>query len=252
MNSFFSSFFGEIVFYTIIPLPNFIPVDYYKIARWLGWVGMIIGGVLGGLDWLVTYVNFPPFTKATIIVGCWILITGGLHLDGVMDSADGLAVQNPEKRLQVMRDSYTGAFGVMAGIIVILLKIASLSEISQFRWYALILATTWGRWGQLMAISLYPYLHKEGKGVFLKQNLAIPMDLIGANLFIIPLVLLQYFFLPQPLWLITVTHISCAVIALSVAWWFKFQFQGHTGDNYGATVEWSEAIILTFCTVIFK
>ena len=127
MKNFFASFCGAIIFYTVIKLPKFIPINLEKIARWLAWVGIIIGILLGFIDWIANLINFPIFTKTTIIISFWIYITGGLHLDGVMDTADGLAVQNPQKRLKVMQDSVTGAFGVMAGIIVILLKVFSLS-----------------------------------------------------------------------------------------------------------------------------
>ncbi len=251
MKNFLSSFFGAVIFYTVIQLPKFIPVNFLKIARWIAWIGVIIGIFLGFIDGIATVIDFPNFTKTIIVISFWIYITGGLHLDGVMDTADGLAVQNPQKRLKVMQDSVTGAFGVMAGIIIILLKVFSLSEITEFRWFIIILATSWGRWGQLMAISFYPYLRKEGKGAFLKQNLTIPQDLILGTLFIIPLILIQTFYLQQSWWLIGLTHLDCAFIALFVGWWFNINFKGHTGDTYGATVEWSEAIVLCFCTVIF-
>ncbi len=250
MTNFFPSLFGAIIFYTTIRLPDFIPVNFEKIARWLGWLGILLGSLLGLADWIGFGIHLPVFTQSTLIVGFWIYLTGGLHLDGVMDTGDGLAVQNREKRLEVMGDSVTGAFGVMAGVMVIALKIASLTEISQFRWFVLIFATSWGRWGQLMAIAFYHYLREEGKGAFLKQNLAIPSHLIFGSLFIIPLVIIQIFYLQQSWWLIIIIQLGCAVIALVVGWWFNRQLGGHTGDTYGATIEWSEALILCFFTTI--
>ncbi|BAQ63054.1 cobalamin synthase [Geminocystis sp. NIES-3708] len=249
MKKLIPSFFGAIVFYTIIPLADFLPLDFKKIARWLPWVGILLGIILGFMTEILTLMDFPPLTKAVLITGFWIFLTGGLHLDGIIDTADGLAVQNPEKRLEVMRDSNSGAFGIMAGIIVILLKITSISEINDYLSFYLIFCASYSRWGQLMAIALYRYLREEGKGAFLKENLNLPTDIILGSLFIIPLLIMQYFWLNQSLTLISFTLVIGITISLLIGWWFKKQLGGHTGDTYGATVEWSEALILCFLTL---
>jgi adenosylcobinamide-GDP ribazoletransferase len=250
MKKLIPSFFGAVLFYTIIPLADFFPLDSNKIARWLPWVGILIGILLGLMSQFFTLIDIPPLTKAVLIVSFWIFLTGGLHLDGVMDSTDGLAVQNPEKRLEVMRDSHSGAFGVMAGIMVIILKIASISEIHNHLSFYLIFTASYARWGQLMAIARYPYLRVEGKGGFLKENLNLPIDIIFSSLFTIPLLIFQYFWLKQSLTLISLILLMGVTIPLFIGWWFKRQLGGHTGDTYGATVEWSEALILCALTVI--
>ncbi|MBL1210311.1 adenosylcobinamide-GDP ribazoletransferase [Geminocystis sp. GBBB08] len=250
MKKLIPSFFGAVVFYTIIPISSVFSVNFCKIAVWLPWVGIVIGILLGLIAEFFTLIGIPSLTKAVLIVSLWILITGGLHLDGVMDTADGLAVQNPEKKLEVMRDSQTGAFGVMAGIVVITLKIASVSEITENLWFNLILVSSWGRWGQLIAIALYLYLREKGKGAFLKENLHLPIDVIISSLFIIPLVITQYFWLNQSFTIITLTLLISITIPLLTGWWFKQQLGGHTGDTYGATVEWSEALILSVLTIL--
>jgi len=149
-----------------------------------------------------------------------------------------------------MRDSNSGAFGVMAGIMVIALKIASISEINHYLWISLIITASYARWGQLMAIALYPYVRKEGKGVFLKENLNLPIDVIFSSLFMIILIITQYFFLNQTLTVISLTLLISIIISLFMGWWFNKQLGGHTGDTYGATVEWSEALILCALTVL--
>jgi len=250
MINFFSSLFGAIIFYTTIQLPTFLPLNFEKIARWLPIIGILLGSLLVLADGVANVINIPVLTKNTLIIGLWIYLTGGLHLDGVMDTADGLAVQDSEKRLQVMADSVTGAFGVMSGIMIIALKIASLTEITEFRWFALILACSWARWGQLIAIAFYKYLKKEGKGAFLKENLAIPLDLIFGSLFIIFLAIIQFWYLQHSWWLIALIQGGCLIIALLVGWWFNHRLGGHTGDTYGAVVEWSEAIILCFFSAL--
>jgi adenosylcobinamide-GDP ribazoletransferase len=250
MKKLIPSFFGAVLFYTIIPLSDFFPLDFNKIARWLPWVGIFMGILLALISEFFTLIEIPSLTKAVLIVSLWVFLTGGLHLDGVMDTADGLAVQNPEKRLEVMRDSNSGAFGVMAGIMVIILKIASISEINSHLWFYLIVTASYARWGQLMAIAMYPYLRAEGKGGFLKENLNLPIDIIFSSLFTLPLLIFQYFWLKQSLTLLSLILLMGITIPLFIGWWFKRQLGGHTGDTYGATVEWSEALILCVLTVI--
>nr|MDJ0732385.1 adenosylcobinamide-GDP ribazoletransferase [Crocosphaera sp.] len=141
---FFTSLLGAIIFYTIIPLPNHWPKNFQSIARWSPIIGLTIGGILGIGDTLLDWMGFPLTVRSALMIGLGIYLTGGLHLDGVMDSADGLAVTDAEKRLKVMQDSVTGAFGVMAGIIVIFLKIIALTAIFDHRGWSLMVAYGWG------------------------------------------------------------------------------------------------------------
>ncbi|WP_017295292.1 adenosylcobinamide-GDP ribazoletransferase [Geminocystis herdmanii] len=250
MKNLIQSFFGAILFYTIIPLPSFLPINFSKIAVWLPWVGCLLGSILGLIAYVLNILGFSPLLQGVLIVALWIYITGGLHLDGVMDTADGLAVTNPEKRLTVMTDSHTGAYGVMAGIIVILLKVASVMAITENLGFYLVFCASWARWGQFMSIVLYPYLKVEGKGAFLKKSLNLPFDIIFTSLFIIPLLLIEYFWLKSSLQLIIIETLTGIISSLLVGWWFYRQLKGHTGDTYGATVEWSEALILTCISIV--
>lgn len=247
-----NSLLSAIAFYTIIPIPRTINLNFQKIPLWLGWIGLLIGGYLIVIDYALNIISVPSLTRAGLVVGAWVYITGGLHLDGVMDTADGLATQNPEKRLQVMADSVTGAYGVMAGIFVIGLKIFALSDISSTPWLAVLLATSWGRWGQLGAIAFYPYLKEKGKGQFLKQSLNLPKDWFMGGLFFFFLILIQTFIAHQPWQTILMLNTLSATIALIVGFWFQWQLKGHTGDTYGATVEWTEVFILSTLTIFWS
>ncbi len=242
---FLTSLLGAIVFYTIIPLPNHWPKNFQSIARWSPIIGLGIGGLLGLIDILLYWIGFPITVRSALIIGFGIYITGGLHLDGVLDSADGLAVTDSEKRLQVMQDSVTGAFGVMAGSMVIVLKILALSAIFDHRSWGLMLASGWGRWGQVSAIAFYPYLKPTGKGAFHKQYIKVPQDLLGglASLWAMTGIFIA---LNPEYWQFGLMMTGLAMaIALGVAAWFNHRFGGHTGDTYGAVVEWTETFI--FC-----
>jgi adenosylcobinamide-GDP ribazoletransferase len=147
---------GAIVFYTVIPLPSTWTLDFNRIARWAPWIGLLIGILLAGLNFLLLQTPLSSFLRGVLVVAAWIAITGGLHLDGVMDTADGLAVPDPERRLAVMSDSRTGAFGVMAAVVLILLKVGAIAALTSPRSCVfLMLVPILGRWGQWLAIALY-------------------------------------------------------------------------------------------------
>ncbi len=249
LTDFFTSLLGAITFYTVIRLPNKWPKNFQSIARWSPIIGLGIGGLLSIIDTLLSWIGFPLTVSSALIIGLGIYITGGLHLDGVLDSADGLAVTDPEKRLQVMQDSVTGAFGVMAGVMVILLKIVALSAIVDHRAWVLMMVAGWGRWGQVSAIAFYPYLKPTGKGAFHKHYLKVPQDLLGGLVSLWGMTGLFIAFYPE-LWQLglRVTGIGMA-IALGVGVWFNYRFGGHTGDTYGAVVEWTETLILCLLSI---
>jgi adenosylcobinamide-GDP ribazoletransferase len=241
-----AQFLGAIAFYTIVPIPSRWSLEFKPVSRWVVLVGLLIGSLLGLLDFGLANVGMPSLSRSAVLVGAWVWLTGGLHMDGAMDTADGLAVPDPSRRLQVMTDSATGAFGAIAGILLLLLKTAALTDLEDMRWLALILAAGWGRWGQQVAIARYPYLKPTGKGAF--HQAALPS--MGHCLPSLGL-LLGLSVLPIGLtgdWQLVAMACSGGAIAFLAAAWFNRQLGGHTGDTYGAVVEWTEAIFLILLT----
>ncbi len=229
--------FGAIAFYTVLPIPDAWMPEFHGIARFAPIVGLLIGGLLGLLDWGLFLLGMPVLTRSAIVVAAWVGLTGGLHLDGAMDTADGLAVMNPERRLQVMSDSVTGAFGAMTAVIILLLKTAALSNLTLYSVWVLMVVAGWGRWGQLVAIARDPYLKPTGKGAFHKEAIrslweAVPtlILLIGLSVAIHPALTAGF------------------VIAIGTGAWFNHKLGGQTGDTYGAIVEWTEALLLVLMT----
>jgi adenosylcobinamide-GDP ribazoletransferase len=239
---------GALTFYTILPLPKTWPLDFTKVASWAPGIGLLLGVALGGVDQGLGWLQCPWHLRNVAVLLLWVWWTGGLHLDGVIDTADGLAVPDPQKRLAVMQDSRTGAFGVMVAIALMLLKYAALLDNETHRLYGCILATTWGRWGQYLAILRYPYLKAEGKGAFHHQHIHLPWDLVRPMSVLLGVVMIPWW----GQWPTPMTWLGENGGAFLIAWivgaWFNRQFQGMTGDVYGAIVEWSEALILvSFC-----
>ncbi|MDB9376096.1 adenosylcobinamide-GDP ribazoletransferase [Nodularia sphaerocarpa] len=240
--------FASIIFYTSIPLPYINGLDFQRVAYFAPLVGLMIGGILGLCDGGMNYLGIPVLTRSALVVSFWIAITGGLHLDGVMDTADGLAVGNPEKRLEVMTDSATGAFGAMAAIALILLKTTALIEIGDHRWLVLMAACGWGRWGQQVAVACYPYLKPTGKGAFHKAAIRSYKDLLPSFFLLLGLSVVIWLINPQKLVLSLAMVLAGSVISIITAAWFNYKLGGHTGDTYGAVVEWTEALFLCVFT----
>ena len=244
------SFLAAIAFYTIIPLPRSCTLHFDRVARWLPIVGLAIGGLLAGMDTLLAWF-LPAAMRSLLLVCLWLGITGGLHLDGAMDAADGLAagdrsIRGTQRRLQAMTDSSAGAFGVMVAIVLLLLKFVAAMHLPDPRWVWWLFVPVWGRWAQLAAISFYPYLKQEGKGRFLKDTTR-PEDLAAATVGVV-VVLLATRLTVHSVTLFPVWGIACVAISLAVGAWFNNQLGGQTGDTYGATVEWTEALSLLVAT----
>ena len=244
-----TSFYSAVIFYTIIPLPSKWSDNWSRIARWCPLIGLLIGSLLSLLQTVMWWVGMPALTRSVLTVAAWIAITGGLHLDGAMDTADGLSVTDPDRRLTVMKDSATGAFGAIAAIVIISLKIATMSEMSLPLWLASISATGWARWGQVWAIASYPYLRKTGKGAFHRENLRFPQDVLLGLFVLLCCSGLWFTVAGLSYWQVGAIVSGNIAIALLTGYWFYRQLGGHTGDTYGAVVEWSEALILCWLTI---
>ena len=240
---------GAIAFYTCLPLPSNWPVEFRWVARWLPLVGLLVGVLLALVDWALAQLEMPTLTASVLVVLAGVWITGGLHLDGVMDTADGLAVpiwdeSAQSRRLAAMADSRLGAFGGMAAIALLLIKVSALASLSENRGLALIAAAVWGRWAQQWAIARYSYLKKEGKGAF--HQAALPsirhvlpglIGIVSVSLGLGALGWIDWHWI----WKSAFAGITLSML---IGAYFNQKLGGHTGDTYGAVVEWTEAFVL--------
>jgi len=237
-------FQAALIFYTCLPLRPQGTLDFRGIALYAPIIGIFIGGAIAAFDLCLGLLKPASefiYLRSLLTILLGLLITGGLHLDGAMDTADGLAVTDPHRRLEVMADSNTGAFGAIAGIAILLLKVIALAAIKDQRLWILTSIWAWARWGQLRAIMAYPYLKAIGKGKFHQEDLHhwqvwLMAILLAAGNFAIGFYNSLY------------VGIGLTVIGFSLAWligaWLNRQLGGQTGDTYGAIVEWTEALSL--------
>jgi adenosylcobinamide-GDP ribazoletransferase len=188
-------------------------------------------------------------TRSALVIGLGVWVTGGLHLDGAMDTADGLAVMDPQQRLTVMADSHSGAFGVMAALAILGLKTLALAELATGRGWVLVAAMVWGRWGQVVAIARYPYLRAEGKGALHREHLRSPQDWLLGLALALGIHGLWIWRQPNQILLNGISLAGGLVFSLLIGAWLNRRLGGHTGDTYGATVEWTETLLLCLATL---
>ncbi|MBI3957644.1 MAG: adenosylcobinamide-GDP ribazoletransferase [Chloroflexi bacterium] len=163
-----------LTFLTTVPLPD-LPAEALSSFRgstgrafaWYPLVGLLIGLLLAGGVWLLVWTPLGAAVQAGLLLLLWVGITGGLHLDGVMDSCDALfAPVSVERRLAILKDVHTGAFGVIGLFFVLGLKWALLADLVERSavWPALLLAPLWGRWILVWAAQRFPYA-RTGKSL---------------------------------------------------------------------------------------
>lgn len=244
MQQIWQRWLGSLTFYTRLPIPQRWSPSFDGIALYAPWVGLLIGGLQVGLDVGLGILGFPIGLRSALVVAAGLLVTGGLHLDGAMDTADGLAVLDPQKRLEVMADSRTGAFGAMAAVWITLLKVLALMSLTHDRGLALMLSAAWGRWGQLRAIASYPYLKPQGKGAFHRDRIRSPWQGLPSALGLLGLCAGYGYCWPDSLRLAIVAAIGGWGLSFAIGAWFNAKLGGQTGDTYGAIVEWTETLLL--------
>lgn len=239
-----SHLLAGVAFYTVLPVPWQGSLDFRGIARLAPVIGVGLGLLLGLLDGALGLAATPLLTRSAIGVLVWLALTGGLHLDGAIDTADGLAVQDPQRRLAVMAESTTGAFGAMVAVAILLLKTVALADLQEPRWLVLAAVAAWARWGQVVAILYYPYLRPEGKGRMHKDAIRSPWDLLPGWLLALSLSVLYGVLFPGSWFPAVGLALGGGAIAILTGAWFNRQLGGQTGDTYGAIVEWTEALLL--------
>jgi adenosylcobinamide-GDP ribazoletransferase len=226
---------------TAVPLP-FIPQNSNrqagKAAGYYPCVGIVIGLVLAVTGWFFFFL-FPSGVASALVLVVWVGLTGMLHLDGFMDTCDGLLPpRNRARRLEIMKDSRVGAFGVVGGVLLLLLKFNGLATLlDSSRWAILIVVPTLARWAMAWAMIRYPLARNEGLAVLFmaglgRRQVVLASVLAAGTAFV--LLGISGIVLLVVAWLVTTLMARFAVARIG----------GLTGDIYGATCEVTETILL--------
>ncbi|WP_161975372.1 adenosylcobinamide-GDP ribazoletransferase [Tengunoibacter tsumagoiensis] len=243
---------AAIRFLSTIPIPGsaqLFEVDLPEPRLIIGsayfpWVGLLLGGILY-LATLLLEPWLPSLALSALLVVALILLTGGLHLDGLMDSCDGIfGGTTRERKLEIMRDSRVGSFGVLGGVSLLLLKFSLVASLSHTLLpLAFVLVLPISRWSMVLAIYLAPSARTTGLGAATKQTVT-RTHLIIAGVSALFLVLLIGKLIGLYLWL------GGCLLAVLLALWMTRKLGGLTGDSYGAIAEVTEVGLLLLLVLL--
>ncbi len=241
------------MFYTILPQLPLIKPQFRRIARFAPLIGLIIG-FLQSLSWLLlSHFNWPNISIALISVAINILVTGGLHFDGLMDTADGIGA-GPSKRIEAMKDSRVGAIGVQSLVIIIIIQIATINKLSFYAPLVFPLAAFWGRISQIFAIGNYQYIfNKESSSIHQKHWKGLIKEIIPS--FIIICLGIIFFLFSNSvnisrILLLVYFILSGLITSLLIPYLLNKYLEGHNGDSYGASLVITETIYLFLLSII--
>lgn len=236
-------------FFSTIPIPFALPMDRKHLEsaiQTFPLIGLLQGGIYASI--LYAIVEWTPFSALTAAFAIWlvsILLTGGIHLDGWIDSSDAyFSFGDQEKRLEIMKDPRTGAFGVLSVIVLLSAKFFFIYEI-----VGMLHSATY-----LLAFAI-PFLSRMVMGILLVMVTPAKNDGLGAmfhhassknTLWLYPVYLLGL----GVVLLFTGLYIGMASYLLAVILIVLFLkkkiiewFGGMTGDTLGASVELTEVLL---------
>ena len=230
-----------IAFNLLTTLPVRAPADWQpgdsgRAAGWYPFVGLVIGALVAGAYTLLD-VRFSPLLTAALSLTFWVVLTGGLHLDGLADCCDGLLhASNPERRLEIMKDSRMGAFGGIGLMLALLIKVSALDALASDRIFpAILLAASLGRWFIILA-GCQPLARPGGMGADYASGLSRSALVWGG---LIPLGWTLYLGIPG------LVALSLTFLAVFLLLRFaRNRIGGVTGDVFGLIVEVSEILVL--------
>lgn len=233
-------FLCALTFLTRIPIPikcNYTDENFKKSLYFFPFIGLILGLILG-VSWRGLMILFPPTITGALLLFLHISLTGGLHLDGLMDTLDGLGGgRNKEQRLAIMKDSRVGAFGAQGAIVACILKFSFYKHITQHLLPLLVITPMMGRQALVLVQVFFPYARSEGLGSLFTvygdyKKLAITT--VISLLITIALTKLEG----------AVLFLSGYIFVLATAAFVSHLLDGLTGDTYGAICEISEIFTL--------
>ncbi len=209
-------------------------------------VGLVLAGLVL-LAKLLFDMLFPPPLAAACVVIAIVALTGGMHLDGLMDTMDGMCSGRPrEIKLAIMKDSRVGAFGILGLACLLLLKFAVfLSMPWEQAVPVILLAMVFSRWAMVYAIARFPYARQEGLGLLYSMYTGKKeLLLASACTFVIAAAVAG--------------AAGLVILVLTWAWAYclgcrvSSHLGGLTGDVYGAVAETTELVVYAVSMPVYE
>ena len=248
-----------IQFMTRYPIPvtiEFTAERFVQGMKWLPLVGLLVG-LPTTVAFLIANRLLGGEIGAIVAVILLILITGGLHLDGIADTADGLfSYRSRERMLEIMRDSTLGTNGVIAIVLTVLLKYFLLHNIpTHGAALAVLLTPVIGRMALVWHSAVARYAREErGIGDFVNQTgLAQAAAATGVSLGIVAGALALWGLEPRFVaMMVIILHAPAILLAMLFAFYLKGRLGGITGDTLGATIELTEISTFLVFLLVWK
>ena len=242
-------FFAAIKFLTILPVPGGWGGDEKTLARSVPYfplTGLLIGLIAACFDYAVgRALPLLPASALTILV--LICLTGGLHMDGLADTADGFFSARPRnKMMEIMRDSRIGVMGVLAVVFVVLLKVTLLTILfTSSRWALILIMPLAGRAAIVALMTALPYARPEGGLATLFAGSRSWLHCLWAwgILFAVAVGMAQGIGFAGALLALVVTVLFCL--------YNRSKLGGYTGDTLGAVCELAEMAPLLAAVVYY-
>ncbi|MHA3048600.1 adenosylcobinamide-GDP ribazoletransferase [Acinetobacter sp. ANC 4641] len=223
------------------PRQNAYSLAFYPV------IGLLLGGLIFGLAWGLNYIHLPVLLSASLILTVWVIITGGLHLDGLADTADAWVggYGDRERTLTIMKDPQCGPIGVLSLVLSLLLKFSSIYVILQTQHlYGLVMIPALGRLTALFLFLTCDYVRAHGLGSSFLQDLP--------RKFLWFILLICLFACSSFGWVgLVVTTVFCSCLGY-LRHVFVRRLGGITGDTVGASIEISECVSLLSLAILLS
>lgn len=231
-------------FMTRLPVPTDGAYSAERMAltpRWYGGVGAFIGLICAVVYVLAAHI-WPPMVAAALAVITGLLVTGGLHEDGLADTFDGLGGGRTKDRvLEIMRDSRIGSYGAIALMATLGLRVMVLAALPPHAVpFALVAGHAISRAGIVAVMARADYLRATGAG---SAVAARPTGLTLAYATITALVAAALLLWPFPLTSVFAALVCATLGHLALSRWFLGRLGGYTGDCLGAVQQTTEIAI---------
>jgi adenosylcobinamide-GDP ribazoletransferase len=212
------------------------PGDLGRAAVWFPLVGALIGLIIAG-GWLLFSNLFPPLLNAALTTALWVILTGGLHLDGLADCCDGLfSAKSKERRLEIMRDPHLGTFGALGLFLFLIMKVFAVGSLPEaIAMPVLVVAPALARFFLLPAGMMAP-ARLDGLGFQFKDSLGRGRILLAA---VLPMAGMVFYG-----WQFLAAGIFSAMVGAGVLLLARSRIGGLTGDVLGMLVEVAELAFL--------
>ena len=246
MSNLLGRFVAAFRFLTIMPLPGALGTTEQELAGatlFFPLVGLVLGLLALPVVWCLQQI-FPPSVIAVLAVTLLAAFSGGLHLDGLADTADGFFSARPRERiLEIMHDSASGVMGVVALVLILLLKVACLASLSTFLLPVIFLMPLAGRTAIVLMMALLPYARPAGGlALIFYTRRSLLVALWGLICFLVAA------------WLAAGEQGAGAVLAVVIlvllfARFCYLKIGGATGDTLGASSELAETVVALVFTL---